>query len=772
MEVLTSTSTVDKRYVTVLDKSTYMSLYWEISEATCIALDTETTGLDIRKDRIIGASFTTEVGSAYYLPILSYNFTTDSFDELYVDEIKSEELLRRIFEVLQGKKLITHNGAFDTGIIYYQYGIDLLPYIWIETLLAVHTVQEEGAFGYGTPFALKSIAQMYQTELGLDIEKQANEEQVELKKSIQDNGGSVNKSNYEIYKASFEVLAKYACADTDLTFRIAILFLDRIRKEGLEQFFFHDEVMPVYREVTVPMERRGIMLDLDLIHQTKEEVLREMTTLKEEIHNDLIALEPVQDWIIHRAYIKEYPPVNKGRYAVELSKVLGTPIEKVTKSVVNSLPDSPLKQFLQNPSGDHGIDESILLFTSFNLWKEDNEGYLLNVQSKMHLSEICFNFMGLKPLSETKTGRGEFDDSFIESISKDHPWAEKLRIYNKFVKINSTYIERFLQGNKDGIFYPYFKQHGTVSGRYGSNLQQLPRPKEDGEGNPIVIKYNNLIRAFFKARPGYVFIDADYESLEPHIFASISNDENLQEIFNKGHDFYSTVAIRTEKLTGVSADKRADNFLKKVDASKRNKAKAYSLGIAYGMSGYALGMTLGVGAKEGERLRNAYLEGFPGVKNWIESSRKFFKENGYIRNQVGRIRHLERGKKAYDLYGESLSESKFRTTLESTIGKKAVQQIYMDYKNALNNCLNFQIQSLAASVVNRAARAINNEFKVRNWDGQVVAQIHDQLVIEVREELAHEAAQVVKHLMETTTQLPGVTLKAPPEIAKNLRDGH
>ena len=93
-------------------------------------------------------------------------------------------------------------------------------------------------------------------------------------------------------------------------------------------------------------------------------------------------------------------------------------------------------------------------------------------------------------------------------------------------------------------------------------------------------------------------------------------------------------------------------------------------------------------------------------------------------------------------------------------------------KDALNNCLNFQIQSLAASVVKRAALGINREFKKRGWDGQVIAQIHDQLIIKIKKELAEEAKWVVKEIMETTTQLPGVTLKAPPEIAKNFRDGH
>ncbi len=179
------------------------------------------------------------------------------------------------------------------------------------------------------------------------------------------------------------------------------------------------------------------------------------------------------------------------------------------------------------------------------------------------------------------------------------------------------------------------------------------------------------------------------------------------------------------------------------------------------MSPYALAMSLGVSQDEGKRLHAGYMQGFPGVAQWVDNSRALFKRDGFIKNQVGRIRHLERGKVVYDSFGERIMDWKFRNDLTKEIGGENVKRLYGDYKNALNNCLNFQIQSLAASVVNRAALAINREFNRREWDGVVIAQIHDQLIIKIKEELAHEAAEVVKHIMETTTQLPGVTLKAP-----------
>jgi len=115
---------------------------------------------------------------------------------------------------------------------------------------------------------------------------------------------------------------------------------------------------------------------------------------------------------------------------------------------------------------------------------------------------------------------------------------------------------------------------------------------------------------------------------------------------------------------------------------------------------------------------------------------------------------------------------RFRKDLEKQYGKDQVMQAYRDYRNGLNNCLNFQLQSLAAAVVNRAALQINRKAKELGIDAIVQAQVHDQLIINVREDQAEMFAPYVKELMETTTQLPGVTLKAPPEISNNWRDGH
>ena len=778
---------IEKKYYTVTDKETVNLLIQHINESSIIAYDTETDSLNMRKGQIIGFSVSGDIGVGFYMPTMKWNYDTESLDELQIEGIGCHTLAKKILSLLVGKKLVMHNASFDCRFTKNFYGINLLESLWVDTALLVHTVQEEGA-GMGV-FGLKPLAISVQEYIGLDVEKAANEEQILMKESIKSNGGSVTKENFEIYKADIKLLSEYAAADTDLTLRLCTHFLGVLKEEGLEKFFFEDEVMPLYREVTIPMEEMGVDLDLELLEQTKEEIIEDLQKNKKIVLDSILALKAGKEWVVDTA-LKEFPPSHKGtwaqslaeRYSLSLPKSEKTGKYSITQKTLAELEDSTAKEFLLTGKLEL-LDPMEVVKLSMALWKESNDGEYINIQSKKHLGELVFNYMGIKPLTSganTKSGRDKFDMEMIEELSKDYEWAENLRIYNKLLKIKSTYIDRFVDNHEDGRYYFYFKQNGTVSGRYGSDAQQLPKPKEEGEDAPIIVKYTNIVRAFLTSGEGRKIIDADYESLEPHCFASVSGDIKLQEIFNNGWDFYSTVAIQTEKLDeqrdkypdGVSPDKRAPNYLKKLDPVKRNQAKAYSLGIAYGMEAYALGMTLGISQKEAEVLVEGYLNGFPQLKQWRLNSRKQVKEHGFIKNKVGRIRHLPKVKAIYDRYGDQIMDWRFRNELAKTYGKELVMSMYRDYRNGLNNCLNYQLQSLAAAVVNRAAVQINRKLKELGIDGRVQAQVHDQLIINVPEDQAELVAPIIKEIMESTTKLEGVTLKAPPEISKNWRDGH
>lgn len=775
---------IEKKYYLVDSIETVNLLLEHINQSEVIAYDTETNSLNPRKGAIVGWSVSGDEGIGFYLPTQKWNTQTQQLEECMIGGKGAHAITKKLLSMLVGKKLVMHNASFDCRFTKNYYGVDLLSSLWVDTALLVHTVQEEGA-GMGV-FGLKALAISIQEHIGLNVEEAANKEQIELKENIKKNGGSVTKDNFEIYKADMEILGKYAAADTDLTFRICNHFLKVLEQEGLEDFFFEQEVMPLYREVTIPMEELGVDLDLPLLNKIKDEITADLEKNKNIVIKSILAIPEAREWVVDTA-LSNFPPSHKGNWAQNLITLHALPLPRsektgkysLTKKDVEALDDSNIKEFLL--SGDLTLlDEMEVVKISMSMWKEENEGEYLNIQSKKHLGEIAFKYMGIKALTQTKKGQDQFDMDMLEELSKTHAWAENLRIYNKLLKIKSTYIDRFIDGEEDGKYYFYFKQNGTVSGRYGSDAQQLPKPKEDGEDAEIIVYYTNMVRAFLISGPGRKIIDADYESLEPHCFASVAGDIALQEIFNNGWDFYSTVAIRTEKLNedknrfpdGVSPDKKAPNYLKNLDAPARNKAKAYSLGIAYGMEAYALAKTLDINQKDAEKLVEGYLDGFPQLKEWRVRSREQVKKHGFIQNKVGRIRHLPKVKRIFEKYGDQVMDWRFRKDLETRYGKDAVMQMYRDYRNGLNNCLNYQLQSLAAAVVNRAAIQINRKLNELGVDGRVQAQVHDQLIINVPEDKAKELAPIIQEIMENTTKLEGVTLKAPPEISLNWRDGH
>ena len=767
---------MNKSYVTVQTIDTLKQMVEHIKQHDLIAFDTETNSLNPRKGKIIGFSVSGEVGKGYYMPTMI--FKDGELQDAYIDDKLCHDLAKKTISLLIGKKLVMHNASFDCRFVKCFYDVDLLSSLHVDTLLLVHTVREEGAgFMAGSSFGLKDIAKSIQKEIGLDVEQAANEEQLKMKESIKNNGGSITRENYEIWKADLELLSEYASADTDLTLRIYHHFMNTLREEGLEKFFFEDEVMPVYKEVTIPMEMVGMKIDLDLIKSSRAKIIEELQRYSDLVTKELLQNQSVRAWVIMKA-LDAYPANNKGTFAQELCREANLDLEtsaktgkySLTNSALIRLPESPVKHFLLH-GDDAVLDKEMVTKISLRLWKEDNDGQFFNIQSKDQLGEIAFGVLGIKPLSKTKTGKPQFDDDTVQSIAGKFEWARHLRIYNRLLKIKSTYMDRFLDNQEDGRYYFYYKQHGTVSGRYGSDAQQLPRPKEEGDDEPIVIEYNNLIRAFFIPDEGNIFVDCDYESLEPHTFAHVSGDEGLKDIFRNNWDFYSTIAIKTEGLNQYSPDKKAPNFLRKLEPKLRNKAKAYALGIPYGMGAYALGMNLGIPTKDAKKLVDGYLNGFPELKKWMERSKKQAKEQGFVKTQVGRIRHLPKVKAIYDKIGDDLLDWNIKKEMERQYGVDRIKNLSRDYINGLNNSCNVQIQGLAASIVNRAALAINRKFQQLGIKGWVCAQIHDQLVIEVDHDIADEAARIVQDLMENTTKL-SIDLKAPPQLANNLRDGH
>jgi DNA polymerase I-like protein with 3'-5' exonuclease and polymerase domains len=734
-----------------------------LKDSEFVAFDTETTGLNVRKDRVIGLSFSTKVNQGYYYPIYYFDKSTSSI-------LKLEDLgLYTILNTLKSKKLIMHNGAYDTKIVMNNLKTDLLSAFYADTQLMRHTLKEDG------PFALKDIAVELADKIGISQDEVANQEQLELELNVKANGGSWKKSNKEMFKADLEVLAKYAAADTDLTLRLFYYFQKELDSQSLRNFFYKDEVMPVYTHATIPMEFEGVHIDMPKITKYNHEIIEDIKALYDSINYKIQNSKSGKQFVQQRAE-KEYPVKNTGSFAqavaehykLDLPKSINNKYSLTAKNI-SKLPDSAAKQFLLGEITNLSDESEIQML----LLQKDGE--LINIGSKQQLATLVFDIMGIQPLSETAKGSPQFNEDVIENLASEHKidWAQDLRVYNKLNKIKSSYYDRFLEQQEDGIFYPSFKQHGTTSGRFGSDIQQLSRPLEEGSDDARVVKYTNTLRELIIPKPGYVFIDDDYESLEPRVFADDAGDKALIEIFELGEDFYSKVAIQTEGLTGVSAHKKDPTFLKNSHPEVRQNAKAYSLGIRYGMKAPKLAGALNITKEEAQEKIDNYFKSFPNLKKAMDGYLESAKKTGIVKSKYGRVRHLPRAKAIYDKYGDDILEYSKLRGLSKKFFKSYddLQVIRKEYNNLLNNALNFPIQAAATSVVNRAMLDMSLKFKEQNLDAWVSLQIHDQIVVSCAEDSIDKVKKIVQDSMENTNKL-AMKLIAKPEVAHNLREGH
>jgi len=313
----------EKSYVLVDTFDKLKDMVNHVKDKEIIAFDTETNSLNTRQGTIIGFSVSSEIGEGYYMPTAVYDKASDSLVNATIDGKDCQDLAKQFISKLIGKKLIMHNASFDCRFVKNFYGVDLLPSLYVDTILLVHTVNEEGAgFAFASPFGLKSIAQSIQKELGLDVTKEANEEQIELKTSIKENGGSITRENYEIFKADINILAKYAAADTDLTLRVYHHFIKELYAQGLETFFFEDEVMPLYREVTIPMEEVGVKLDVETMKKADLDITEEMNKRSKAVVTELLSDSRVKHWILDKEK-EAYPANSKGAFAQKVVEECG-----------------------------------------------------------------------------------------------------------------------------------------------------------------------------------------------------------------------------------------------------------------------------------------------------------------------------------------------------------------------------------------------------------------------------------------------------------------
>jgi hypothetical protein len=290
------------------------------------------------------------------------------------------------------------------------------------------------------------------------------------------------------------------------------------------------------------------------------------------------------------------------------------------------------------------------------------------------------------------------------------------------------------------------------------NCQNLPRIKDEDDSNinPLVLNYANKIRTSIRAPENYVLVNADYSSLEPICFSVASGETLIQDVFIKGYDLYSQIGINTFNITDASADKKSPSYLKNKYPEKRQIAKSITLSIPYGSESHRVSQMLSCSIKEAQDVIDKYLGAFPQLSQWMEDQKNLALTQGYVTSMFGRIRHLPEAKTLYEFYGERLLDYRWAKS-------QGLSEERYKLKNLINNSRNFPIQSLAASIVNRAAIEIMKEINKLNLDVRPILQVHDELTFLAHKDIAEQFLIIMQNKMENTTKLP-VPLTASPII--------
>ena len=369
-----------------------------------------------------------------------------------------------------------------------------------------------------------------------------------------------------------------------------------------------------------------------------------------------------------------------------------------------------------------GISEKIS-GTLQNLEKSiyDLAGKDFNINSPQQLAEILFVVLKISTnnIKKGKTGFSTASEE-LKKIRHVHKIVPKIEEYRELFKLKTTYLDTLPELiDKKSRLHTTFNQAVTATGRLSSaepNLQNIPIRTELGQ----------LLRTAFVADDGYKLISADYSQIDLRAVAHVSGDKKLIEAFYRGDDIHKLTAAEINKVN-----------LSQVTETMRRNAKALNFGVIYGMSAYGFSQSAGISREEAQRFINTYMEKFEDVAKYMKETREFARKNGYVETLLGRRRNIPE-----------------------------INSPNMQVANAAERmAINMPIQGLAADIMKLAMIKVANKYK-NNPDVKMLLQIHDEIILEVKEELAEEVAKKVKDILENVIQLK-VPLLADVKIGDN-----
>ncbi len=342
-------------------------------------------------------------------------------------------------------------------------------------------------------------------------------------------------------------------------------------------------------------------------------------------------------------------------------------------------------------------------------------GEEFTIGSPQQLGEVLFVRLGLSRKRRGKTGFST-DARVLQAIRGEHEIIPKIERFRELTKLAQTYLEAFpLLIADDGRLHTTFNQVTAATGRLSStnpNLQNIP----------IRTPLGREIRACFVAEPGHVLISADYSQVELRVLAHIAEEEVLKDIFRRGEDVHTATA---GSILGLAPDG--------VDAGARSKAKMVNYGIVYGLSGYGLADRLQIPQEEAQEFIERYLDGFPAVRRFIETTIERATEDGYVTTLFWRRRQVP--------------ELRARRWELRKLGERLA--------------VNTVIQGTAADIIKVAMVSCHAALAESGLQTRLILQIHDELLFEGPEEEASRAREIVAAQMVSALALdPPLTVDA------------
>ncbi|MCI1008512.1 DNA polymerase I [Pseudomonas oryzihabitans] len=356
-------------------------------------------------------------------------------------------------------------------------------------------------------------------------------------------------------------------------------------------------------------------------------------------------------------------------------------------------------------------------------------GQEFNLGSPKQLGEILFVKLGLPVVSKTASGQPSTAEAVLQELAdQDFPLPKVLMQYRQMSKLKSTYTDKLPQqiNPRTGRIHTSYHQAVTATGRLSSsdpNLQNIPIRTAEGR----------RIRQAFVAPKGYRLLAADYSQIELRIMAHLAQDEGLLHAFQNDLDVHRATAA---EVMGVP--------LEEVSNEDRRRAKAINFGLIYGMSAFGLAKQIGVGRAEAQAYIDRYFQRYPGVLAYMERTRAQVVDQGYVETLYGRRLYLP------DIHSKNQGL------------RRAAERA----------AINAPMQGTAADIIKRAMIAVDAWLQsTPELDARVILQVHDELVLEVREDQVELLREGLLPLMSSAGELD-VPLLVESGVGGNWDEAH